>query len=68
MIVDGGAAVERDPDRIAAFLDATDLTYHENIERRLPDPDVNATVKITSVSAFSLDDAGFTQMPTRWAW
>jgi PPOX class probable F420-dependent enzyme len=66
VVLDGTAEIVTDPDRIREFLDATNAKYKAKLELSFLDPEVNATVRVTPGEVFALEEARFTQTPTRF--
>jgi PPOX class probable F420-dependent enzyme len=66
VIVDGTATVTDNAAQIRAFLEATNAKYGTDLGAEFLDPAVNATVCIAPSEIFALEEARFTQSPTRW--
>ncbi|HTJ36388.1 MAG TPA: pyridoxamine 5'-phosphate oxidase family protein [Dactylosporangium sp.] len=66
VIVDGSAEIITDLEPIRAFLDATNAKYSAGLDMQFLDPAVNATVRVAPREVFALEEARFTQTPTRF--
>jgi PPOX class probable F420-dependent enzyme len=66
VMLQGTAEVIRDPDRIGAFLAATNDKYDEQIGMDFLDPDTNATLQVRPAVVIALREADFAGSPTRW--
>jgi PPOX class probable F420-dependent enzyme len=65
-VVDGVADIVTDPERIRAFLDATNDKYQAGLTIDFLDAAVNATIRIEPREIFALDEERFTATPTRF--
>ena len=66
VVVEGVAEVHQDTPTIQRFLDALNAKYETDYGLDFQDPDVNATIRVVTQTAFGLDEDDFTGTPTRW--
>jgi PPOX class probable F420-dependent enzyme len=66
VVVEGTAEVVTDLAQIAGFLADSNAKYGVDYGIDFLDPAVNATVRVTPVWAFALNERDFTGSPTRW--
>jgi len=67
VVVEGTVRRVVDPERIAAFLAATNAKYGTDIGIDFLDPEVNGTFELAPRTAIGLVEADFSGSPTRWA-
>jgi pyridoxamine 5'-phosphate oxidase-like protein len=67
VVVEGLAAVTKDPGEIARFLALLNAKYLTDYGIDFLDPDVNATIGVRPTWAFGLSEDDFTGSPTRWS-
>jgi hypothetical protein len=66
-VVEGTARQVREPERIAAFLDAMNRKYDAGMTTDFLSPDVNGTFAVRPRRVFATTHDDFTGSPTRWA-
>lgn len=66
VVVEGVAAVERDLEVIAGFLERLNAKYTTDYDLDFLDPDRNATYRVRPRWVFGLIEDDFTGSPTRW--
>lgn len=66
VVVEGVAAVQRDPAVIAAFAAASNAKYEVDFGVDFYDPDVNGVWRIDPGTVIGVDEDSFVTSPTRW--